>query len=154
MVLLLPSISASAHGERSGGGRRQSAVSSPPSKGLIAAWSPLLATCEAIAEDVATRRLEGIHQKAGLVPKLAQALMLKTGDLRDSQRKRVKSGVTQLTKVAEHLQMVADTGGEEILQGDLKRINRALRLINSQYSEGSLPLGAYSAAGHARDYRD
>ena len=118
------------------------------------AWSALVATCEAIAENVATGRLEGIHAKAGLVPELARALMVQTSDLIDPKRKRVRSGVTQLTKIAEHLLTVTSTGNEAVLQGDLKRIDRALRMINAQYSEGSLPLGSRSAAGHVRDHHN
>jgi hypothetical protein len=105
-----------------------------------------------MAEDVEAQRLGSVRQKAGMLPELAQALMPHTGDLKDSKRKRVQSGVTQLTKVAEHLQATADEAGESTFQGDLKRIDRALRLISTQYPEGNLPLGAHPAAGHAGDH--
>ena len=156
IALLLPSGGALAHGGGGGGGgdQRRSAPPSPPSKDFIKAWNALLAARDGIAEDIEAGRLDSIHDKAGVVPELAQALMQQTGDLSDAKRARVKSGVTQLSKVAEHLRMVAGTGGVEVLRGDLKRIDRAVRLIRAQYSEGSLPLGAQSAAGHAEGHHD
>ena len=154
MALLLPTISALAGGNHGGGGHQPipSPIASPPSEGLIAAWGALTATCGALAEDVEAGRLGSVHQKAGTLPELAQALMLQADALNDSKRKRVKSGVIQLTKVAEHLKTISDAGSEAALKGDLKRIDRALRLINSQYPEGSLPLSTHSAAGHAGDH--
>ena len=98
--------------------------------------------------------LDRIDEKVAVIPELAQEVMQQTGNLSGSKRARVKSGVTQLTKVAEHLHMVVGTGDADVLRGDLKRIDRALRLIRTQYSEGSLPLGAQSPAGHAKGHHD
>lgn len=150
LALFLSGDGALAHGGGDAGGDvpRQRALPNPPSPSLLDAWDALLAARDGIAGGIEAGRTDRISEEASAIPDLARSLMQKTGDLNDTQRRRVRSGITQLSKVAEHLQMAADTGDAEVFRGDLMRIDRALRLIRAQYPEGSLP------ADHARGRRD
>lgn len=138
---LLSGGSAFAHGggDVGGAGQRQTVSRTPPSEGFLDAWDALLAAREDIAGGIEAGRSDRIHHGAGAILGIAQSLE-PTGDLNGAQRKRVRSGLTQLWKVAEHLQTVADAGDGELLRGDLIRIDRALRLIRAQYPKDSLPV--------------
>lgn len=154
LFLHLPVV-AVANGGHGGGGPRPSVQSSsPPSAGLLKSWGVLLAAYDTIADDVEHGRLKSIQANAGRVPDLARALMEQLGDLSGSKRSRVRSGVTQLSSVAEHLHGAAGTGNTELFPADLKRISRALQLISSQYAKGQLPVRAHSAAGHSSGHHN
>jgi len=149
LALLLSASGAFAHGGEGGGGNRPGPVANRPSVHLIETWHLLLAARDAIAMGIEAGQSDRIHEKAETVPKLAQTLMRESSDLSQAKRARVKSGVTQLSKVSEHLFTVAESGDPKLLLGDLKRIDRALRLIRAQYPEDSLPLSTQSSGGHA-----
>ena len=154
-AFLYPSVVAIADGGHGGGGPRPSAQTSTlPSAGLLKSWGVLLDACDTIADDVEHGRLKSLQENAGRVPTLARALMGQLGDLSGPKRSRVSSGVTQLSKVAEHLHGAAGTGNTELFPGDLKRISRALKLISSQYAKGHLPVSSHAVAGHSKGHHD
>lgn len=132
LALLVSGSGAFAHGGGDGVGERQTVSRPPPSEDLLDAWDALLAAREDVAGGIEAGRSERIHHGAGVILEIAQSLEPK-GNLNDAQRRRVRSGLTQLWKVAEHLQAAADAGDRELFRGDLIRIDRALRVIRAQY---------------------
>lgn len=153
-ALLLQGGSAWAHGNEGGNdGQRTGGAPVAPSRSVVEAWGALVAARDGIAEDIEGGRVDGIRWRARKLPELAQKLMQESGDLSAPRRSRVKGGVTQLSRVAEHLQEVAASGNADVLRGDLKRIDRALRMIHAQFPKDSLPLDPRSSV-RARDHRD
>ena len=130
---------ASAHGGPSGGGAQEAPQEQLPAASFLATWSDLLKTRHAIAEAIETGRRRDLEMEARQLPRQGERLLEHAGDLDRFRRNRVKRGVTQLSKVAEHLQAVANSAGESELRADLTRIDRALRTIRSSYPGDSLP---------------
>lgn len=126
-------------------GSAPSPVPEPPPE-FLEAWRDLLTAREEIEDGIAAKRPAQIRAAARAIEPLALALQRWTADLPGTKATRARSGAIQLSKISEHLVEVADRGDERILLADLKRIDRALRMIAAQYPEGSLP-GA-SSHGH------
>lgn len=145
-LALLPGA-AMAHGSPGGGsaGSAPSPVPEPPPE-FLEAWRDLLTAREEIEAGIAAKRPAQIRAAARNIRPLALVLQRLTADLSRTKTTRARSGAIQLSKISEHLVEVADRGDERILLADLKRIDRALRMIAARYPEGSLP-GA-SSHGH------
>lgn len=140
-LALLPGA-AMAHGSPGGGsaGSAPSPVPEPPPE-FLEAWRDLLTAREEIEDGIAAKRPAQIRAAARNIGPLALVLQRVTTD-----RPRARSGAIQLSKISEHLVEVADRGDERVLLADLKRIDRALRMIAAQYPGGSLSSG--SPHGH------
>ncbi len=138
-LALLPGA-AMAHGSPGGGsaGSAPSPVPEPPPE-FLGAWRDLLTARGEIEDGIATKRPARIRAAARKIGPLALVLQRVTADPSGAKRTRARSGAIQLSKISEHLVEVADSGDERILLADLKRIDRALRMIAAQYPGGSLP---------------
>ncbi len=117
--------------------------STPQPASLAGAWTALMAARDAIAGDVESGALGGVHAKAEPLPELVAALLEQSGDLDAGKRRRVEGAAKQLTRVADALHVAADGGDADRTRVELARLDGLLELIRAQYPVGALEAGTH-----------
>ncbi len=115
---------------------------------LAGAWTALMAARDAIAGDVESGALGGVHAVAELLPKLVAGVLEHSEDLDAGKRARVEGATKQVTLVADALHVAADRGDGARTRKELSRLDGLLELIRSQYPAGALPRPAAQSDDH------
>ncbi len=145
VLLTLPLADSASEGEHLGA----HGSSTPQPASLAGAWTALMAARDAIAGDVESGALGGVHEKAEPLPGLVAALLEQSGDLDASKRTRVEGAAKQVTRVADALHVAADGGDAARTRKELSRLDGLLELIQAQYPSGALDAGAHGHEGHS-----
>ena len=122
-------------------------TSPPQPASLAGAWTALMAARDAIAGDVESGALGGVHEKAEPLPGLVAALLEESGDLDASKRTRVEGAAKQVTRVAAALHVAADGGDAARTRKELSGLDGLLELIRAQYPSGVLDADVHE--GHS-----
>ena len=121
----------------------------PAPASLAGAWTALMAARDAIAGDVESGALGGVHAKAEPLPELVAGLLEQSGDLDAGKRARVEGAAKQVTRVADALHVAADRGDGDRTRKELARLDGLLELIRAQYPAGALDAGSHGHEGHS-----
>lgn len=125
----------------------------PMNHDLASSWASLKGVRDAIAADVESGQLGGIHEKSEGLEPLARAMLEKSSDLSAEQRARAESAVKQLPAVADKLHEAADGGDAARTSAALEQLDAVLELLSAQFPPEALEGGAAhsehgSAQGH------
>ncbi len=134
--------------ERHDGGHEGHGDATSPPATLAGAWTALMAARDAIAGDVESGALGGVHAVAELLPKLVAGVLEHSEDLDAGKRARVEGATKQVTRVADALHVAADRGDGARTRKELSRLDGLLELIRSQYPAGALPRPAAQSDDH------
>lgn len=128
------------HGEKGGHGG-----SAAESASLTDAWATLMATRDAIADDIESGALSDVHERAEPLPDQVKALLDQSRDLDAGKRARVEGAAKQVARVADALHVAADRDDGDRTRKELSRLDGLFELIRAQY-----PTGALDAEGDGR----
>ena len=135
-----------AHAGMNHGGAAHEAGAEAPAD-LPSAWAALQRTRDAIAAEIASGELGGIHERSEALARSAQAVLERSAALAPEQRARVESAAKQVPAVAGKLHEAADAGDAERTSAALKQLDAVLELMRAQYTPGALE-GAESPEQH------
>ncbi len=135
-----------ADGGHHGADEGHGAAKAQPSS-LAGAWTALIAARDAIAADVESGALGGVHAKAEPLPELVAELVEQSVELNARSLVRVEGAAKQVTRVADTLHVAADRGDAERTRKELGRLDGLLELIRTQYPDGALDAGTHGHVG-------
>ena len=124
-------------------------ASTPQPASLVGAWTALIAARDAIAADVESGALGGVHVKAEPLPELVAELLEQSGDLSARSLARVEGAAKQVTRVADALHVAADGGDGDRTRKELRRLDGLLELIRAQYPDGALDAATHGHEGRS-----
>ncbi len=107
-------------------------------EGLVEAWKAVMQARNAIQADVESGALGEVHAKAEPLPALIEAVLEASTELDPGRRQRVEGAAKQVERIADALHDAADGGDRDRTRRELERLDRLLKLIRAQYSEGAL----------------
>lgn len=114
---------------------------------LASTWASLQGVRDAIAADVKSGQLGGIHEKSEGLEPLARAMLEGGPNLSAEQRARAESAVKQIPAVADKLHEAADGGDAARTSAALEQLDAVLELLSAQYPADALEGGA-AHSGH------